>query len=167
MEDLSEPSILPGRSGADSTGSGAGMRTGFFDQSTNLGCEISYSTVNAFLVAYGSDGPAERIFPRKPSESDISCATSFHLSRGLWWNAIRSSSSLSPRMVYFTLALSVPSGVMVASTFTRCVDENGSSPEIFIQQDSSAQFAPSSSAFLPRKSGRITPQGATSRSGSR
>src|SRR6202042_1880692 len=73
-------------------------------------------------------------------------------------------------MEYFTLALRVPSGVTVASTLTRCVEEKGSSPEIVFQQDAWKQGGDEdtdrSSAFLPRRSGRITPRGATSKFGS-
>src|SRR6266851_8815622 len=75
---------LLGESGNPSCGRRAGMRTGFLDQSMNLGWVISYSTVNGAFVAYGSDAVTLVILPRKPSESASSCATSFHFSLGEW-----------------------------------------------------------------------------------
>src|SRR5439155_27133534 len=87
-----------GRSGNPSWGSRAGMRTGFFDQSTNLGWVISYSTVKGSFVAYGSDAVTLVTWPWKPSERERSWARSFHFSFGDLWKVSRRSSSLSPRM---------------------------------------------------------------------
>jgi len=70
-------------------------------------------------------------------------------------------------MVYFTFASSAPSGVMVASTFTRCVEEKGSSPVIVFQQLPPVQLVPQLEGFFAAKIRPDHSQGATSRLGSR